>query len=181
MKFMYLSIKYRYSDILLKKNKHLNRLFCCNHTCYCVNMVFVTSASRYITPASYYHPRYQSRSSIYIVDWFSPLHWLLIWTTWNQFIYIGGPIPRNFAEIDEAVPIVFSTQSTQKTSRHENNKCWLGRKTLTRMKNAPRLILLIFLPLQFAIQDNQRDFSWASYCSSYYCNHRFYSDIHRRV
>ena len=34
------SIKYRYSDILLKKHKlHLSPLFCCNHTCYCVNMV----------------------------------------------------------------------------------------------------------------------------------------------
>ena len=32
--------------------------FCCNHTCYCVRMVSVTSASRYITSAS----RYQSRS-----------------------------------------------------------------------------------------------------------------------
>ena len=49
----------------MKKHKlHLNRLFCCNHTksCCCVNMVSVTSASRYITSASYYHPRYQSRS-----------------------------------------------------------------------------------------------------------------------
>ena len=30
------------------------------------NMVSVTSASRYITSASLYHPRYQSRSSMYI-------------------------------------------------------------------------------------------------------------------
>ena len=47
-----LSIKYRNSDILLKKQQHklhLSRLFCCNHTCYCVNMVSVTSVSRYIT------------------------------------------------------------------------------------------------------------------------------------
>ena len=29
-------------------------------------MVSVTSASRYITSASFYHPRYQSRSSMYI-------------------------------------------------------------------------------------------------------------------
>ena len=42
-----------YSDILLKKN-HLSRLFCCNHTCHCVNMASVTSASRYITSASRY-------------------------------------------------------------------------------------------------------------------------------
>ena len=47
MKFMYFSIKYRNSDILLKKNFIYNRLFCCNHTCYRVNMVYVTSASRY--------------------------------------------------------------------------------------------------------------------------------------
>ena len=55
MSVMYFSIKY--SDNLLKK-KHsfiYNRLFCCNHTCYCVGMVSVTSASRY-----------QSRSSMYI-------------------------------------------------------------------------------------------------------------------
>ena len=56
-----------------------NRLFCCNHTCYCVGMVAVTSASRYVTSAS----RYQSRSSIYILSL----------------------IPRNSTELDEAVPI----------------------------------------------------------------------------
>ena len=74
-----------YSDILLKKHKlHLSRrLFCCNHTLYCVNMVHVTSASRYITSESRYHPRYRSRSSMYIL----------------------GLIPRNFAELAEAVPI----------------------------------------------------------------------------
>ena len=32
-----------------KHELHLNHLFCCNHFCYCVNMVSVTSASRYIT------------------------------------------------------------------------------------------------------------------------------------
>ena len=38
-----------YSDILLKKHKlHLSHLFYCNHTCCCINMVSVTSASRYI-------------------------------------------------------------------------------------------------------------------------------------
>ena len=84
MKFMFFSIKYRYSDILLKK-KHqhiLSRLHCCNHTCYCINIVYVTSASHYITPASRYYPRYQSRSSM----------------------YIRGLIPRNSAELAEAVP-----------------------------------------------------------------------------
>ena len=52
-------------------------------TCYCLNMVSVTSASRYITPASRYQSRYQSRSSM----------------------YISGLIPRNFAEFAETVPI----------------------------------------------------------------------------
>ena len=68
LKFKYFSIKYRYSYILLKKNINFiyNLLLCCNHTCYSVNMVYVTSASRYITSASRYHPRYQSRFSIYI-------------------------------------------------------------------------------------------------------------------
>ena len=47
-------------------------------------MVSETSASRYKTSASRYHPRYQSRSSM----------------------YIRGLILRNFAELDEAVPIV---------------------------------------------------------------------------
>ena len=78
------SIKYRYSDILLKKHKlHLSRLFCCNHTCYCVNMVSVTSVSRYKTSASPYHPFYYSRS----------------------WMYIHGLFPRNFEELVEADPI----------------------------------------------------------------------------
>ena len=66
-----------------KLKLYLSRLFCCNHTCYCVNMVSVTSASRYITSASRYHPRYQSRS----------------------LMYIRGLIPQNFAELAEAAPI----------------------------------------------------------------------------
>ena len=85
MKFMYFSIKYRYSDILLKKHElRLNCLFCCNHTCYCVNMVSVTSASCYIMSASCYHPRYKSRTSM----------------------YISALIPRNFTDFTEAVQIV---------------------------------------------------------------------------
>ena len=84
------SIKYRYSysDILLKKKLNLiyNHLNCCNHSCYCVNMVSVTSASRFITPSSRYHPCYQSRSSM----------------------YIRGLIQQNFAELVEAVPIDYS-------------------------------------------------------------------------
>ena len=83
MKCMFFQLNI-YSDILLKKHKLLlSRLFCCNHIFYCVKMVSVTSASRYITSASHYHPRYQSRSSM----------------------YIRGLIPRNFAELAEAVPI----------------------------------------------------------------------------
>ena len=69
-----------------KKNPHklhLSRLFYCNHTCYCVNMVPAMSASRCVMSASRYDPRYQSRSSM----------------------YIRGLIPRNFAELAEAVPI----------------------------------------------------------------------------
>ena len=49
-------------------------------------MVSVTTASRYITSASRHHPRYQSRSSI----------------------YVRGLIPLNFAELAEAVPIAYS-------------------------------------------------------------------------
>ena len=89
MKFMYVSIKYRYSDTLLKK-LHINRLFCSNHTWYCVNMVSVTSAPRYITSVSCYHQRYQSLSSM----------------------YIRGPIPRNFTESAEAFPIAVTDGST---------------------------------------------------------------------
>ena len=53
-------------------------------------MTSVRSASRYITSASRYHPRYQSRSSM----------------------YIRGLIPRNFAELVEAVPIDMSGDLT---------------------------------------------------------------------
>ena len=81
MKFMYVSIKYRYSDILLKKNTLYNRLFCCNYTCYFVGIHgSVASASRFLTSVS----RYQSRSSM----------------------YIRGLIPRTSTELVEAVPIV---------------------------------------------------------------------------
>ena len=51
-------------------------------------MVSATSASRYITSASRYHPRYQSRSSM----------------------NFRGLSPRNIAELAEAVPIVDSDQ-----------------------------------------------------------------------
>ena len=79
------SIKYHYSDILLKTFKlHLyHRLCCSNQTCYCVNMVSVTSVSRNIRSASRYHPRFQSRNSVY-----------------NR-----GLIPQNSAELAEAVPM----------------------------------------------------------------------------
>ena len=58
------------SDILLKKHKlHFNRLFCCNHTCYCVGMFLC-----YVTSA----PRYESRSSMSLEVWFHgiPRNWL---------------------------------------------------------------------------------------------------------
>ena len=50
-------------------------------------MVSVKSASRYITSVPRYHPRYQSRSSM----------------------CIRGLIPRNLAELAEAVPIAATT------------------------------------------------------------------------
>ena len=71
MKFMYFSIKYRNSDIFIEKNNtHFiyNPLFWCNHTCYYVGMVSVTSALHYVAEAS----RYQSRSSMYtqgLIPW----------------------------------------------------------------------------------------------------------------
>ena len=73
-------------SIKLKKTHklHLSHLFCCNHTCYCVNKVFVTSAPRYITSASRYHRRYHNRSTMYIR---------------------GLPIPRNCTKLAEAVVI----------------------------------------------------------------------------
>ena len=83
------SIKYRYGDILLKKHYlHLSHLFCCNHTCYCVCIVSVTSGPCYITSASFYHPCYQSRSPM----------------------YIRGLIQRNFTELANAVPIAAAYQ-----------------------------------------------------------------------
>ena len=87
MKFMYCSIIYRYSDILLKKHNFIyNRLFCCNHTCYCVGMVSVTSASSYVTAAS----RNQNRS----------------------LMYIPGLIPRNSMELAWVVPIGYLMQGS---------------------------------------------------------------------
>ena len=79
------SIISRINEVLFfeKKTLHLSNLFCCNRTCYCANMVSVTSIACYITSASCYHLRYQSRS----------------------LMYIRGLIPRNFAELAEAVPI----------------------------------------------------------------------------
>ena len=78
------SIKYRYSDVLLKKYKlHLIKPFVLLQShLLCFNTVSVTSVSRY-------HPRYQSRSSM----------------------YIHGLIPRNFAELAEAVSIVNATST----------------------------------------------------------------------
>ena len=81
---MFFSIKYRHCNILLKKTLTSCKSFVLLQTCYGVNMVSVTSASRYITPASRYHQRYQSRS----------------------WMYICGLMPWNFAELVEAVLIV---------------------------------------------------------------------------
>ena len=85
----------RINEIKYLFSRHLSRIFCCNHTCYCVTMVYVTPASRYITSTSRYHSRYQSRSSM----------------------YIRGLIPRNFAELAEAVPIWCFPSSFQQTWR----------------------------------------------------------------
>ena len=90
MKFMYFSIKYRYKNI----NLIYNRLYCCNRTCYCVYLVYVMSAARYITSALRYHPRYQSRSSMYIL----------------------GLIPGTFTELAEAVPIALLDVDKFKTN-----------------------------------------------------------------
>ena len=74
MKFMYFSIKYRYSNILLKKNINFiyNHLIYCNHTCHCVGMVSMTSASHYVMSASHQildvHPRSDSRNSTELAD-----------------------------------------------------------------------------------------------------------------
>ena len=58
---------YFFIKSLLKKHKlHLSHLFCCNHTCFCVYMVSMTSRPHNITSASHYHPRYQSKSLMYI-------------------------------------------------------------------------------------------------------------------
>ena len=121
---MYFSIKYRYSDILLKK-KHNNidfiyyHSFWCNHTCYCVCMAFVTSASRYVTSASHY----QSRTTM----------------------YIRGLISRTSRELAEAVPIdsglciialmgIHATsQKEQSTILVENSKlCLIGCFTFSQ-------------------------------------------------
>ena len=89
------SIKYCYSDILLKKtnkqktehNINLILAVCFAAITLVVSVTsasrYITSASCYITSASRYHLRYQSRCSM----------------------YIRGLIPRYFAELAEAVPI----------------------------------------------------------------------------
>ena len=61
MKLMFFSIAIFYWK---DNNNNHNISFIYNrlYTCYCVCMVFATSALRYVTPAS----RYQSRSSMYI-------------------------------------------------------------------------------------------------------------------
>ena len=63
-------------------------------------MVSVTSASRYITSTSRYHPRYQSRSSM----------------------YIRGLIPRNFAEMAEVVPFDLLHGSNNGSDKHTHSR-----------------------------------------------------------
>ena len=75
-------------------------MFCCTHTCYCVSMVSVTSASFHITSASRHHPRYQIRSSMFI-------HVLF---------------PRNFAKLAEAVPIGMNQRI--KVLRQDSHPVW---------------------------------------------------------
>ena len=95
------SVQSRASDILLKNiNFIYNCLFCCNHTCYCVNIVSVVSASRYIKSATGYHPYYQSRS----------------------WMYIRGLIPQNFVELTEIVPIVCVCATSGINIRAQNYK-----------------------------------------------------------
>ena len=82
--------------VLLKTiNFIYNLLFFCNHTCYCVGMVSVTSASRYVTQASRYQSRYRldvhPRSDstelaeavpivIFIYRWFSVYNFQIVQT-----------------------------------------------------------------------------------------------------
>ena len=62
-----------------------NSLFCCNHTCYCVNTISVTSVSQYITSASCYHRWYRSRFSMYIRGLDSTE-----FAEWAEAVQIGG-------------------------------------------------------------------------------------------
>ena len=85
------SINYSYGDILLEKKTHLDFIYgilwivvtvcfaAIELTIYCIGIVSVTSASRYLTSTS----RYQSRPSM----------------------YIRGLIPQNSMELAEAVQI----------------------------------------------------------------------------
>ena len=73
-------------------------------------MVSVTTASRYITSASRYHPRYQSRSSM----------------------HIRGLIPRNFAELAEAVPI-----SVIQVKSDSSNKMLVSSVSIVKLLTSP--------------------------------------------
>ena len=85
-----------------------NCLFCCNHTCYCIGMVSVTSASSYVTSAS----RYQSRSSM----------------------YIRGLFPRNSTELAEVVPIKSSSTSTTLRRRPSMALCRRASNALASLR-----------------------------------------------
>ena len=120
MKFLYFSIKCRYGDIFLKKKtKHINfiynRLFCCNHTCFCVCMVSVTSASRYVTSAS----RYQSRSSMYTRG-LIPLNWPMQFQLESLVFEIHRcHCVMSFNKTRYSLLSTGSTQKDRKSSNHD--------------------------------------------------------------
>ena len=84
-----------YSNILLKNIIFIyNRLCCCNKTCYCISIVSVTSASRYVTSAS----RYQSRFLMYIrglIPQNKPRQFRLV-VTMTLFLFIFTSLTQKF-------------------------------------------------------------------------------------
>ena len=77
-------------------------------------MVSVTSASHYITSASRYHPRYQSRSSMYKT----------------------GLIPRNLAELAEAAPIAVTVSQQMKVANIMSSSQAEGTKSTSFLTHA---------------------------------------------
>ena len=83
-----------------------------------MNVVSVKLASRHITSTSRYLPRYQSRS----------------------LMYIRGLIPRNFAELAEAVPIDFIPDKTEVCLTHMQKKMYSLCPFCGTQANTRRLI-----------------------------------------